>query len=135
MTFQPDLLDHLCKHKADFVGVNYSHKSRKTTGMVLGMDGLFLKEASGAHEALRTGFGVMLVDLKIPKTIQPPHFAMPWSTHHQKVIGEDYFFCDRVMKAGGKMIVDLDLRIGHIGDYEYTLGDPCFKNVTDAKTV
>lgn len=127
MTFPPDLLNSLTKHKADLVGVNYSHKSKATTGMVLGMDGKYVPERSGHVSALRCGFGALLVDLSIPRKIKPPHFAMPWSDHHQKVIGEDYFFCDRVMKEGGTMVCDLDVKLGHVGDYEYMLDDPNFK--------
>lgn len=133
MTFPPELLDHLCQHKADLVAVNYSHKHRKTNGMILGKDGLYFRKRDGAHEVLRAGFGVMLVDLNIPKGLAKPHFAMPWSEHHQKSIGEDYFFCDRVMKAGGKMIADMDVKVGHVGDYEYTLDDHSFREINAGK--
>ncbi len=133
MTFQPDLLDHLCRHKADLVTVNYSHKHKQTNGMLLGKDGMYLRKRDGSCEVLRGGFGAMLVDLKIPATLKKPHFAMPWSEHHQKTIGEDYFFCDRVVKAGGKMIADLDVKVGHVGDYEYMLDDPSFREFNAAK--
>lgn len=133
MTFPADMMNSLAKHKADLVTVNYSHKSKTTTGMVLGMDGTYIRKRAGVVNALRCGFGVLLVDLKIPATIEPPHFAMPWSSHHQKVMGEDYFFCDRIMKAGGKMVCDLDIRVGHVGDYEYMIDDPNFEKARDAE--
>jgi hypothetical protein len=37
-----------------------------------------------------------------------------------KFIGEDYLFCDRVREAGGKVWVDVDISLPHIGTEAFT---------------
>ncbi len=38
-------------------------------------------------------------------------------------LGEDYAFCERLRQAGGRILVDTRLRVGHLGTYEYGFQD------------
>lgn len=38
-------------------------------------------------------------------------------------LGEDYAFCERLRQAGGRVVVDTRLRVGHLGAYEYGFED------------
>jgi hypothetical protein len=126
MTFMPDLASRLAKHEADIVSINYSHKSPETTGMVLGMDGRYVKEKTGVVPVLRVGFGAILIKLDLVKKLEMPFFEMRWSNHHKMIVGEDYYFCDKMVRAGAKILCDLDIIAGHVGDYEYLLNDKRF---------
>jgi hypothetical protein len=124
MTFLPDLANRLAQHDADIVSINYSHKSPETTGMVLGMDGQYVTARTGAVRVLRVGFGAILIKLELVKKLSKPFFEMCWSDHHKMIVGEDYYFCDKMVKAGAKIVCDLDVIAGHIGDFEYLLDRP-----------
>lgn len=126
MTFDPDLVGRLIGHDADMIGVNYSQKTKEGVCTTLGVNGTYVKAASGVLPVLRVGFGVLMVKLDIPKKLKRPHFEMKWSDHHQMVVGEDYYFSDLMAAAGAKIVCDLNIKVGHVGDYEYMLNDPLF---------
>lgn len=121
MVFPFDTIERLATHGKDCVGVNYSHKTPESTGMVLGMDKQFSTRSSGLEQVLRMGGGVMLLDLTIPRQMKPPFFEMRWIPERQTIGGEDYYFCDRLTEAGAKLWCDHDIKVGHIGDCEYRL--------------
>lgn len=129
MTFTPELVERLIEHDADMVGVNYSQKTKEGVCTALGVNGRYVKATAGVLPVLRLGFGVLLVRLALTKKIPRPHFEMKWSDHHQMVVGEDYYFSDLMAKAGATILCDLNIKVGHIGDYEYMLRDPLFASV------
>lgn len=47
-------------------------------------------------------------------------------------LGEDYAFCERLRQAGGRVLVDTRLRVGHLGSYEYGFADVVQPARTDA---
>ena len=40
-----------------------------------------------------------------------------------EVMGEDFYFCEKVRAADINICVDTSLNIGHIGTYPYTIND------------
>ena len=52
----------------------------------------------------RVGMGIMLIDLKIFRYIEKPWFGMRWEEEY--LVGEDWWFCERVERAGFRVYVD-----------------------------
>jgi hypothetical protein len=78
------------------------------------------------REVMRALFSTLpKCDLPCPEPVIP--FFLPLVIHHPIVgywyLPEDYSFCERVTKAGYKIVVDTSIRLGHIGTYTYMWED------------
>lgn len=131
MTFPCDLLDHLCRHKVDVVAANASRKAFGSKGNAIAMNNQFLA-GPGLHEVQRIGTGVMLINLEAIRKVPLPHFEMLYVEDLGRTVGEDYYFCVKARKHGVKIFVDQDVsrHIGHVGDFEYRLGDDILGRAT-----
>jgi len=131
MTFPPDLLDHLAKHKVEVVATNAAMKGPANPGNSIGLDEEYLT-GPGLQEVGRTGTGVMLLDLDAVKKVPAPHFELVYVPKLKRTVGEDYYFCIKLRKHGIRIFVDQDVsrHIGHVGDCEYRLSDEVFQKKT-----
>lgn len=76
----------------------------------------------GLEKVWRVGTGVMLLDLKVFKSIPKPWFGCYQDPATQQFVGEDWFLCHQLEKAGVDIHIDHDLsrQVGHIGFFVYT---------------
>lgn len=99
----------LLSHDKDIVGGTYIRRSApyqtlmgqmKDRGRVMPMEGL----VEMTH--LPTGF--MLTKVDVFRKLTPPWFRLTWKENGtpEPDLGDDYFFCDRAMKAGYQIWCD-----------------------------
>lgn len=67
------------------------------------------------------GFGAVLTKTSLFRSIMDANLGMPFTP--LPWASEDISFCYRARKAGGKMVADSRVRIGHIGQYVFTADD------------
>lgn len=81
-------------------------------------------DAMGLEKVWRIGAGIMLVDLSILPGIDKPWFEIRYSDKHAQFVGEDWYFCDKLEKAGIDILIDHELsrQVGHVGSFQYTHG-------------
>lgn len=110
MRFPPETVEKLLIHNKSIVACNYVERG---TG----------KETVRYEESkvVAIGFGVMLINLDVFRTIAEPWFATPYDG--EKFVGEDIFFCRKVKEAGIEIFIDNELskKIGHEGLYEWRI--------------
>lgn len=116
MNFPADSLERLLRRDVDIVGVNAPQRGNsKPTARSNGLP----CHGSGLAEVDTIGFGLTMIRTDIFRKVPKPWFAMPWDG--QKFVGEDVYFCARARARGFKIFVDHDLKVGHIGDFVFTL--------------
>lgn len=76
----------------------------------------------GIEKVWRVGAGIMMIDLSIMSKIEKPWFEIRYSDKHAQFVGEDWFFCGLLEKAGVDIYVDHELsrNVGHVGTFQYT---------------
>lgn len=125
MVFPYDLLDSLCKYDAPVVAANCCQKKLPLTFTAVGLDGKRVDSTgkTGYEQVMRVGAAIMLIDINTIKNLPAPLFNFEWNADAGKLIGEDYYFCRLLSRAGVPIIIDHDAsqHIGHIGAYSYGL--------------
>lgn len=136
MRFPPDLFVRLLLRRRDIVGINYAKRKIPTTFVAIkkiGWDGsgsqrLVTNEKSeGLEEADAVGFGALLVNVGVLRTLpdpkKSPWFFFEWMPEIGQQVGEDVWFCRLVKQHGHKIWVDHDLskKCSHVGQWEYRL--------------
>lgn len=78
-------------------------------------------DSTGLEQVWRVGTGVMLIHIPSVKNIEAPRFNLEWRVDDD-FIGEDWYFCAKLEKAGIPIFIDHDLSklVGHIGNFTYT---------------
>lgn len=79
----------------------------------------------------RAAFELVARYWSLPRVVDPSGaiipFYLPMVTAIEDrglaYLGEDYAFCERLRQAGGRILVDTRLRVGHLGSYEYGFED------------
>jgi hypothetical protein len=130
-TFPKETTEILLSHGKDVVAANIATKQFPSTptarlrGDEVSGDPLYTtpKSQPRLQRVWRVGTGVMLIKTSVFRRVgPPPWFEVPWVEELGTYRGEDWFFCERLEKAGIPLFVDhaLSLQVGHIGDCEYT---------------
>lgn len=95
-------------------------------------DPLIIKGSVGKYETITnwedgelvevdaTGTGCLMFDMKIFDEIPEPWFK--FAKTKKGTVGEDFYFCNRVRKAGHKIFVDTSLQVGHLALMEISRG-------------
>ncbi|MBM3272839.1 hypothetical protein FJY94_06275 [Candidatus Kaiserbacteria bacterium] len=80
---------------------------------------------SGVEQVWRLGCGVMLIDLSIFATLPKPWFNMEYRAEYDDFVGEDWYFCEVLERAGIPIFVDHELsrEVGHKGSYIFEHSD------------
>lgn len=129
MAFPPDIVEIMASRKLPVIGANYTTKS--DTPRYVAMDEnrkpVSSRNKTGVEEVARLGMGIMLIDMAAISHIAAPHFEIVWDK--TGYISEDSYFCDKLRAAGVKIYVDHDVsqKVGHVGDYVYTMHDGLMK--------
>ena len=127
-SFPADTLHRLMAHKVKCVGANIAVKTTPSfpTARMRGPTSFGIPLAShgrtGIEKVWRLGMGVMLIDLSAVKGIRKPWFEIPYSVKNAQFVGEDWYFCGLLEKAGVDIYVDHDLshQVGHVGQFKFT---------------
>lgn len=128
-TFPPDICHKLMAHKKPVMAANIAVKlipsfptARGRGPTAFGVPITSDPWKHGIEKVWRVGAGIMLIDLAIMEKIQKPWFEIRWNAEEEQHVGEDWFFCEQVEKAGFDIFIDHDVsrQIGHEGDFIYT---------------
>jgi len=121
MVFPPDTLLRLFKHGLDFVNAlafrrikphypcifkwNEAEQSYETC-----------QYSGGLQEVEATGMPSVLIKTDIFKKMKEVWPNQPWYYYRDNNFSSDITFCENARKLGFKIMIDTDLKIGHIGE-------------------
>lgn len=130
-TFPMDTAHRLMRWKKSLVACNIPLKvlpsfptARARGASVFGVPINSNGHQVGLEKVWRVGSGIMLIDLAILKEMPKPWFELRYNEKEQQFVGEDWFFCEQVQKAGHDIYVDHELSrlVGHVGNFQFTHG-------------
>lgn len=115
MVFPPDLLLRLIKHDKDLVNALAFRRITPHYPCIFKWDAdnkcyQTMSYTTGLKEVEATGMAAMLIRTDIFKSLKKP-----WYYYRDNLFSSDLTFCENARKAGFKIYVDSDLKIGHIG--------------------
>lgn len=100
-------------------------------------DGLFMTSSevlsnTTPFEVTNSGLGFMAVDFNVLKKLDYPYFASPYipypfeydKTKYNNpisVLGEDSYFCQKIIDAGEKIMCDPTIKVGHEKTVNYVV--------------
>lgn len=127
ISFDPDTLVKMLNHNVDMVSGVY--RQRLPNNIVEIYD-YQLKNmpienvmSSNFHEIGACGFGCVLINNRIIKGMEYPHFVYMSALDHKDTFSEDIYFCKKAREKGYKIYVDSTIICGHIGSYNYSISD------------
>lgn len=129
MIFPSNTLDKLLSNDVDFVGVIAHSRCIPPLPVVTTFE---QEEMSVADRLLGNynfpsvpfkvkgiGGGIVLIKTSLFNKVERPWFANDNYDTGMTKVGEDYYFCNKVLKAGVDIWCDPTLEIKHIGNYLY----------------
>lgn len=125
--FPPESIQKLIEDDRDIVGGLYPRRQypyrptiNKVDGDRLIVPSSYPKDRLFETDAVGTGF--MLVKTSVFKKLgDPPYFKI--QQFHGKQIRDDVYFCITARRKGFKVWVDPTFKVGHVGNYVYTMAD------------
>lgn len=124
MVLPPDSIATLMAHQREIVGATYPRRGLPLAFIGNRIDGSALTlNDKGLVEAARLPAGCLLIKAGVFARLKAPYFRCSYHEDAGKVLGEDYWFSDRVRSAGFQLWCDTDLsrQVEHIGAYRYAL--------------
>ncbi len=116
MVFKPDLLLRLLKHDVPFVNALAFRRIKPHYPCIFKWN-----EKEGSYETVpyfggllevdATGMPAVLIKMEIFKKMK-----QPWYYYEDHLFSSDLTFCRNAKRLGYKILIDTDLKIGHIGE-------------------
>lgn len=126
MVFPGDIIARLMRHNRPVVGATYPRKIQPLGFIGNRLDGapLSLKD-KGLVEASRLPAGCLLIKAEIFSRMKKPFFRCGYDEQTGEILGEDFWFSDRLRSLGYSLWCDMDAsrHVEHIGPCRYQLDD------------
>ncbi len=125
MKFPHNMLARLMRHSVPIVGINASMRQPpfKTTALTApGVNCVTNRNSTGLEKVERMGMGVVLHTVDVLHAIRKrPYFTFEYLKSKHKHRGEDYYFGEKVKKAGFRLVIDHDVskEVGHVGSFAH----------------
>lgn len=127
MMFPQNLATKLLQHNLPVVACNYSTRSepRKSVAYEKYGDWQNWLNSKNQTESITqveaVGMGCMLTSIDAIKGLEDPYFEILYDNTLKEWIGEDFYFCQKLIKAGNKIFIDnkLSMNILHLGVTAY----------------
>ena len=125
MSFPHDMLARLMRHRVPIVGINASMRNPpfKTTALTApGVNCITNLDSTGLEKVERMGMGVVLHTVDVLHAIRKrPYFSFEYLKSKHKHRGEDYYFGEKVKRAGYQLVIDHDVskEVGHVGSFAH----------------
>jgi len=121
MVFPPDTLLKLFSHEVDFVNALAFRRIKPHYPCIfkwIEEDGAYstVQYSGGLQEVDATGMPCVLIDMKIFKKMKEVWPNRPWYYYRDNTFSSDITLCENARKLGYKIMIDTDLKIGHIGE-------------------
>lgn len=115
MIFPPDLLIKLLAHDKDICNALAFRRIKPHYPCIFKFDNAnkcyqTMSYTKGLLEVEATGMAAILIKTDVFKSLKKP-----WYYYRDNLFSSDLTFCENVRKAGYKIWVDSDLKIGHLG--------------------
>ncbi len=126
MVFPVDTLSRLLAHQVAIVGATYARKGWPITFIGTRLDGALISPAdSGLISAARMPAGCLLIKASVFESLKPPYFRCAYDEESGTILGEDFWFSERVRELGFEVWCDMALsrQIEHIGAFRFHLKD------------
>ncbi len=124
MIFPAETIERLISHGRDVVGATYPRKILPLAFIVNGLYGVqFSLTHTGVIQATRLPAGCLLIKRDIFDRMQEPFFRCGYDDKSGEILGEDFWFSDRVRALGYSLWCDMELsrHVEHIGSYRFNL--------------
>jgi hypothetical protein len=124
MIFPAETIERLISHGRDVVGATYPRKILPLAFIGNRLDGVpFSLADKGVIEATRLPAGCLLIKRDIFDRMQEPFFRCGYDEKSGEILGEDFWFSDRVRALGYSLWCDMELslHVEHIGSYRFNL--------------
>jgi len=116
MILPSNTLSDLLLCDKDIVGGIYNTKYEVQTPVV---EFLNEKGNNGLFKVKAIGTGCLLIKTDVFKQLPQPWFKYEWNDNGSIKRSHDWIFCEDARKAGIKVWANHDLKIKHIGQYEF----------------
>lgn len=116
--FPPGTVRHLLKWEKDVVSGVYVYKDQRYDYRPVADAGRDVprNEMRGLIEVQSVGAGCLMIRRRVVEEL----VARPWFEANLEDVGEDVAFCRKVREAGGKVWLDAEFVVGHIGPFAFT---------------
>lgn len=124
MIFPPDGIKRLIELDKDVVGASYNEKRFPLVSTVKVADekgNLIVGNMDAYKDPFKVyalGFGFMLCKMSIFDKIEKPYFNSPID-ENDTFTTDDFYFCDKLQKAGVEVWCDPTLKVLHEGFFQY----------------
>lgn len=118
MSFPPDTLKRLLAHDKDIVTVEYSRRKLPPDSVTQPLEE---RSETELYKGKVIGAGCLLIKTSVFEKITKPWFNFGRDATGAVVIGEDTWFARSAMDAGIDAWIDPTIKVGHVGEYIYTL--------------
>jgi len=127
MTFPPNTLIELIRKNKDIICCDAKRRRPPYTSVLCDTEGKPLDHSIRLPALVEVAGGssaCQLVDLNVFRKIKEPYYKVEFNDK-KEFLGEDYYFSNKVRKAGYAVFCDtvLSKQIGHIGVKEHKIGE------------
>jgi hypothetical protein len=124
MVFPIDTMARLLKHNKEIVVAVYSQRAAPFHPLGVTYEGEHVHVISGLKRMRIIPTGCLMIRMSVFDKLPKPWFTT--KIEGEKIMGEDYYFCEQAQKAGFAIWCDGDLsrEVGHIGQRVYHIGQP-----------
>jgi hypothetical protein len=119
-----DVINKLLAHNKPIIGAAYNMRAFPLYSNVKFTDenGKFIAVPDIPKELFKCAgvpTGAMLVDIPTVQKLPQPWFDLINDENGNLVIGEDIYFCQKLIEHGVEIWCDPTIKIGHIGTFAY----------------
>jgi len=121
MVFPADTVTRLLQHNKDIVGSVYAQRTPPFHPLGVTHEGEHIHVTNGLRRMTIIPTGCLMIRMSVFEKLSKPWFST--RVEGEKLVGEDYYFCEKAVKAGFEIWCDGDLsrEVGHIGQAVYRL--------------
>jgi glycosyltransferase involved in cell wall biosynthesis len=121
MIFPPDTLLRLLSHDLDIVNSLAFRRIKPHYPCIFKWnekEGSYetVQYAGGLVEVDATGMPAILIKTEVFKKMKDTWPGRPWYYYRDNLFSSDITFCENARKLGYKIMIDTDLKIGHLGE-------------------
>jgi choline kinase len=122
MVFPKNLYQRLSSHNYDIVACTYSTRTKPYRNVAFLTHDFNdrLTASVGVHNVSSVGMGLMLTNIDVYRSITKPWFMFDYDVQTSSYLGEDIYFCRRLVDSGYNLYVDVDTskKCYHLGTVE-----------------
>jgi hypothetical protein len=121
-----DVINKLLAHNKPFVGAAYNNRKLPLATNVKLLDerGEFINDPSlqlpkELFQCAGVPTGAMLIDIPTVQKLPLPWFDLTYFSDGRLKLGEDIYFCQKLIEHGYEIWCDPTIQIGHVGSFVY----------------